>query len=76
MPRRKLRLALCLNAADFDDLEALKVYPVLPDAAAEDEAMLRVIDESGEDYLYPARHFVFVQLPPAAERALTSHARA
>ena len=42
-------------------------------ADAEDKAMLRVIDESGDDYLYQARCFVFVELPPAAERALANH---
>jgi len=76
MPRQKLRYALCLHADEFDDLEAFKVYAVLPDDEAGRDDMLRVLDESGEDYLYPARCFVFIELPRVAERALSSHGRA
>jgi hypothetical protein len=75
MLRPKSRYALCLHADDFDDLEAFKVYAVLPDAEAGQDDMLRVVDESGEDYLYPARCFVFIELPKAAERALSNHGR-
>ncbi|HXQ20494.1 MAG TPA: hypothetical protein VN812_02385 [Candidatus Acidoferrales bacterium] len=49
-----------------------KVYPVLPDAAAGKDGYLRVIDESGEDYLYPAGYFVLVDVPVAAHRALST----
>ena len=63
--------ALCIDNANYPaSLERFKVYRVLPDAAAARDGDLRVIDESGEDYLYPASRFVFIELPEAAEKAL------
>ncbi len=59
--------AVCLSGVGYEDLEACKVYRVLPDAKAVAVGCLRVIDESGEDYLYPATRFVIVNLP-AGER--------
>lgn len=64
--------ALCIREQDAEDLEERKVYQVLPDAAAAREGYLRVIDESGEDYLYPSELFVPVRLPAAIARRLTS----
>ncbi len=55
---------------DCDDLETRKVYQVLPDSEAEEEGYIRVIDESGEDSLYPASYFVLVDLPREAASAL------
>lgn len=46
------------------------VYRVLPDASAALSRCLRVIDNEGEDYLYPADYFMLVDLPAAVERAL------
>jgi hypothetical protein len=46
------------------------LYSVLPDAFADEHQMIRVIDESGEDYLYPSKFFVRVELPQTVERAL------
>ncbi|MGH8751984.1 MAG: hypothetical protein ACREUV_09810 [Burkholderiales bacterium] len=68
--RSKVRFALCVEDKDCDDLEKGKVYPVLSDAAAKRDGYLRVIDESGEDYLYPQSGFVFVDLPNKAKDAL------
>jgi len=51
-------------------LELRKIYQVLPDKGAAKLHQVRVIDESGEDYLYPADYFVPVQLPQAVERAV------
>lgn len=51
-------------------LEPLKLYRALPDAQAQARGMLRVIDESGEDYLYPAELFVPIELPEATRAAL------
>ena len=62
--------ALCVENKDCEDLEKRKIYKVLPDAEAEKEGYLRVIDESGEDYLYPQSYFVLVQLPREAQEAL------
>jgi hypothetical protein len=44
-------------------LEVHKIYRVLPDQGAGSEGDIRVVDESGQDYLYPAEYFVFVELP-------------
>ena len=55
---------------DCEDLEPRKVYQVLPGKRAESEGYLRIIDDSGEDYLYPESYFVFVELPREAEQAL------
>ena len=50
--------------------ELRKLYPTLSDVEAERHRLLRVVDESGEDYLYPADQFVAVRLPQAARKAL------
>jgi hypothetical protein len=62
---------LCVRNAGAEDLELRKVYQVLPDPAATQEGQVRVIDESGEDYLYPAEYFVPVKLPAAVAREFT-----
>jgi hypothetical protein len=61
----------------MDDLEARKVYQVLPDRKASSEGYVRVIDESGEDYMYPSDLFVPVKLPAAIVRRFKkrTHAR-
>ena len=62
--------ALCITDAE-PDLQPRKVYKILPDRIASKDNYLRVIDESGEDYLYPDRYFVLVELPRMAESALS-----
>jgi len=62
--------ALCIRNDDCEDLEPRKVYRVLPDDEAAQEGYIRVIDESGEDYLYPAAYFILLDLPPQAQEAL------
>ena len=52
----------CVQNDDCDDLEVRKVYQVIPDEKSKKKGMLRVIDESGEDYLYPAKYFASVRL--------------
>jgi hypothetical protein len=66
------KFALCIKNDDCEDLERRKVYQVLQDDDAAKEGYLRVVDESGEDYLYPARYFVLVDLPHEAQDALTA----
>ena len=61
---------LCIENKDCEDLERRKIYQVLPDNEASKEGYLRVIDESGEDYLYPESYFILVQLPREAQEAL------
>ena len=62
--------ALCVNNEDCDDLEKRKVYQIIPDDKASDDGYLRLIDDSGEDYLYPESYFVLVNLPDKATKAL------
>ena len=63
--------AVCVRNRGYRaSLELRKLYPVLPDSFADEHQMIRVIDESGEDYLYPAKFFVRVELPHTVERAL------
>ena len=65
------RFAVCINNTEYPaSLELHKIYRVLPDEAATTDGDLRVIDESGEDYLYPAELFVLIEVPKAVERAL------
>lgn len=68
----KARFAICISNQACDDLEVWKLYRVLPDAAAAREDFLRIVDESGEDYLYPAGRFVVVELSPAVVKKLLS----
>jgi len=62
--------ALCIEDRDCDDLEKGKVYQVIVDRNATQEGYLRIIDESAEDYLYPASYFVPLDLPQEAQDAL------
>ena len=62
--------ALCIENKDCDDLEKRKIYPIVPDDKAKEEGYLRIIDESGEDYLYPESYFILVKLPQEAHEAL------
>ena len=68
--RSKIGFALCIENTDSEDLERGKVYVIRPDAAAKREGYVRVVDESGEDYLYPESYFVSVDLPEKARDAL------
>ena len=76
MATRDPAFALCIENRGAEDLELRKVYRVLLDKAAAATGYVRVIDESGEDYLYPRRYFVDVQLPAAVKRALRSYSTA
>jgi hypothetical protein len=64
------KFVICIENKDREDLEKRKIYQVLPDDKAEKEGYLRIIDESGEDYLYPQSYFISVQLPREAQEAL------
>jgi hypothetical protein len=68
--QKKQLFALCIENKDCEDLEKRKIYEVIPDEESEKEGYLRVIDESGEDYLYPQSYFILVQLPRKAQEAL------
>lgn len=73
--RENIRFAVCVNNVDYPaSLELHKIYRVLPDEDAELDGDLRVVDESGEDYLYPAEYFVLTELPQAVEKSLLQNA--
>lgn len=64
------RFAVCLDDSSYPvSLETRKIYRVLPDPKAARHGLIRVVDESGEDYLYPKLWFAPVRLPPAAKQA-------
>ena len=65
------RYVLCVKNDGYDaSLEKRKVYRVVPDQSAEARSLLRVVDESGEDYLYPDEFFVAVDIPKRAESVI------
>ena len=67
----ELQFAICIQNAEYTaSLELRKIYRIVPDMQAAIQHLTRVIDESGEDYLYPADYFVSVDLPQAVKEAL------
>ena len=68
----KFRFVVCVNNDDYPaSLEVRKIYHAIEDKEAERHNFLRVVDESGEDYLYPAHYFMALPLPDEVEEALT-----
>jgi hypothetical protein len=66
-----IQFAVCINNSEYPaSLELHKIYRVIPDEEAAQDGDIRVIDESGEDYLYPADWFVFVKVPHQVEQSL------
>jgi hypothetical protein len=71
MRRTEPRFVVCVKNKDYAaSLELRKLYQVVSDEVAAKLHQIRVIDESGEDYLYPEEFFVAVQLPQSAEKAV------
>lgn len=73
MPSKKnppVRLAVCISADENDMLTPFRVYRVLPDETAKGIDYIRVIDDEGEDYLYPAANFVFIDAAASEKRVL------
>lgn len=69
------RLAICVDNTGYEmSLERRKVYPLLSDADAERDDYVRVIDETGEDYLFPASRFVFLTVPSEIEAVVLAAA--
>lgn len=65
------RFAVCVRNEGYEaSLELHKIYRVLPDPDADQEADIRVVDESGEDYLYPAEWFVAIEVPESVQLSL------
>lgn len=65
------QFAVCLKNQGYPaSLELHKIYRILPDEQARIDGDLRVVDESGEDYLYPADYFVVIDLPTIVKKSL------
>ncbi len=64
------QFAICINTDDPDLLTPRMIYQVLPDERAKESNYVRVIDNEGEDYLYPADYFIIFDFPAEVERAL------
>ena len=62
---------VCVRNDGCEDLQLRKLYQILPDETAERSGLLRVIDDSGEDYLYPAANFIPVSLPASVAQILS-----
>ena len=66
--KKEQQFAVCVKNDEYPaSLEVRKIYEVLPDEKATKHGMVRIIDESGEDYLYPEDFFVSIEIPKAAE---------
>jgi len=69
--KEEVRFAVCIDNQGYPaSLERHKIYPVVADDRAERDGDLRVIDESGEDYLYSAARFVQIRVPEAVRESL------
>lgn len=65
---KEQQFAVCVKNDEYPaSLEVRKIYEVLPDEKAAKHGLIRIIDESGEDYLYPQEFFVSIEIPEAAE---------
>jgi len=70
--RQNRQYAICVKNQGYPaSLEQRKVYQLIPDAAAAKSQFVRVVDESGEDYLYPENFFVPIEVPAAARTAFS-----
>jgi hypothetical protein len=70
-PETKAEFVVCIRNDGYPaSLEIHKIYRVLPDHEAAADGDLRVIDESGEDYLYPASYFAAIRLPAVVEESI------
>lgn len=67
----KTYFVVCIDNTDYEaSLILQKIYEIIPDETAEQDDFIRIIDESGEDYLYHLSHFIVVDFPAEVERTL------
>ncbi len=70
-PKKDKKFAVCIkNDGYLASLELRKIYQVIPDGKAAAYDQIRIVDESGEDYLYPQDYFMVIELPKSVEKAL------
>ena len=68
---RTSEFVVCINNAGYPaSLELHKIYRAIPDEDAEADGDIRIVDESGEDYLYPAAYFTPIKVPAAVAKSL------
>jgi len=68
------QFVVCIKNEGYPaSLEVRKIYQVIPDDRATERQLIRMIDESGEDYLYPVDYFVPIELPKAVEKVFSIH---
>jgi len=71
MRKPKKLFAICIDNADYEaSLVLRRIYEVIPDEQGDQDDLLRIVDESGEDYLYPKSHFIVMAFPLDVEHAL------
>ena len=65
------QFAVCIDNTDYEaSLVLMKLYPILPDPRAARDDFVRIVDESGEDYLFHKSHFVFVDFPRGVKKKI------
>jgi hypothetical protein len=75
MAKKSKQLVICINNDGYSvSLEKRKIYVALPDPVAEKHGQLRIVDESGEDYLYPKAFFRAIALPQSVKKAVLAAA--
>ena len=68
-----MQFVVCIKNTDYSaSLEIRKIYQVVPDSQANNHHQIRVIDESGEDYLYPSDYFMALELSEPVQQALAT----
>ena len=73
MKQKRTPFAVCINNKGYEaSLEVGKLYRVIHDQEAEDHGLMRVVDESGEDYAFAADRFAHMDVPPAVQKVLLS----
>ncbi len=71
MSKQIKEFAVCVRNEGYEAaLELRKIYQVIPDTSAERHLLVRIIDESGEDYLYPQNFFLPIELPKPLEKVV------
>jgi hypothetical protein len=76
MSEHKKHFAICIDNTDYEaSLILKKIYAIIPDEMGEKDDLLRIVDESGEDYLYHKSHFIVVEFPIEVEDALLAAER-
>ena len=69
------KFVVCIKNDDYPaSLEVRKLYALIPDSDAEQHGQIRIIDESGDDYLYPAEYFRATELPVEIEKSIAGAA--